>query len=480
MNPRLTIRKIVAASADTPGLQAAYRAAYRLGLHTFLRRAASPGATAAVYSRNSYAQDTHRPGVSDIDLLWIVGADISPDRLYDLVLELAKRFASHHRIFPVLQPFQVVMYHDLLRAWRLGWIRSETYAWRCEFGTDLLASVPSGPSPGGVDSVLRAVHIFATGFHANLREVTPRSGETHYELKRSVRKILRSLDSDESYPAGRARAEDLVSHALILLDQAIGPIEETLTSDPPHSFPVVGLGGGRVTRDSEPSGTVPAPAAVRGVLAADSTGEQVFVVLDPQRPREELASAVAFFLEHPRFGPARTMFLTPRLWTTLLRHIRPSLYYALARSHVPVTGEDLLAPVPPPTSQGILRSFSRDASWLLMTALSVWIRHAAGRADPISVLLAMERRLGGLRFFLENRALFVGNHLPPEQPEVGARLLGSQPRIFDAMQDLRQQTAELVDRHLVLSDPPTAGETTIGGERAPADPEPAEGNSNVD
>ena len=371
------------------------------------------------------------------------------------------------------------MHDDLLRAWRLGFIRAETYAWRCEFGTDLLASVAAGPSSCGVDNVLRAVHIFATGFRANLRAVSPRTGEAHYELKRSIRKILRSLGSNESYPEARARAEDLVARTLFLLDQAIGPIEETLTSAPPHSFSVVGFGGGRITRDPEPSGTVSAPSAVRGVLATDSTGGQVFVVLDPKRPREELASAVAFFLEHPRFGPARTMFFTPRLWTTLLRQIRPSLYYGLASSRVVIAGEDLFGSMPPPTSQGIFRSFRQDASWVLMTALSVWIRHAVGRADPISVLPAMERRLSGLRFFLENRALFVGKHLPPESPEARARLLGSQQRIFDAMQDLRQQTAELVDRHLVLSDLPPAPETTIGGPRTPAGPEAAEGNSKV-
>ena len=42
-------------------------------------------------------------------------------------------------------------------------------------------------------------------------------------------------------------------------------------------------------------------------------------------------------------------------------------------------------------------------------------RHAFGRADPISILLAMEKRMGCLRSFFEDGGLSLGNDPSPDQ-----------------------------------------------------------------
>ena len=122
-------------------------------------------------------------------------------------------------------------------AFTLGPLRSETSAWRCEWGEeDFLHRLQALPDPPLLESVNRGVQIYLNGFHKSVRAAL-RAGQTHSNLgvERLVKKLERTLRPGVAEPrikscGSLAMATRLGAHALHL-GHLVGSLEAGKRAD---------------------------------------------------------------------------------------------------------------------------------------------------------------------------------------------------------------------------------------------------------
>lgn len=454
-------RSFVLLTRKLPPFSYLYRWGYRLAAWFLVHRVGDSRLLCSVLSRNSYADDTFDPGVSDVDTVFIYRDGVPVSILWESIERFESRFRRWKRIFPMLDHPGIYTEQDFLLSWRLGVIRRETYAWRCEYGRDLPNEEESGAAEGPTQAyqyVDEAIEVFLTLFHTNYKAflANSQSAEESLRVSHKITGYLRRVQEDIDFV--ESRDPNVILSLTLSQLEAVNSAVTAAESFPAHEFPLVDDVTGDAVFPPAERDSPTVPAAVGCIVRGPPTAGSPFVLL--RSPTPESIPAVVNFVQRRLPGEApRPVFISESLWPSMLRRVRPLLYYRLQRERTVFVGEDPLVGLPAPTAESLRAFFRQEASGLLRAPLSLWVagrgKDSQGRGQ---LLKQMARRVVRLRGFLEQGVvvLNVGRYLATLDEESVERELiraedsglGDEPyRVFEGMLRLRNVLQECLKRH---------------------------------
>jgi len=426
-------------SARLPPLRHCYARYYHAAVGQMSRELAVLPGVLSLLSRNSYADRTFTPALSDIDVALVIQDGLPPARVKVLLQELDALFASLRPRFPMLGEFPVYTREGFVTACRLGPMSLETYAWRCEWGDNSVLQALQDPAGRSSLEVLsRGIQVYINGFHGNLQAaIAAGRRNSSLAMERSVKKMERELGAGTS-PA-RGSLEEVLAGALANADQAVSAYP---LHGPAHGLPLVDNRHGgelRIVNDGEP----PAQSSLQAIISR-LRGNHAWYVLAPgwleKGPGHALALAQAGLSASRPFT-----ILTAPMLIFFLRHLSPLTYYQLQSARA-VAGEDMLSLLPEPSASGFLRFFRFEVMHLLKLTSNLERR---ARAEP-KLLHAHTLRLQRLRHFVEHQEISLKPQVTDDGTSGAASVEGVIQNMYELIDMMRHNTDVLMDDDQVV------------------------------
>jgi hypothetical protein len=367
---------------------------YDRAVQGVIREVSSVAGTISLIARNSYADGSFVPGISDIDTLVVVGDDLDLSELRRVMLALQEAHGRLRSLFPMLDPFTVYTRRGFLLAYQLGPLRAETYAWRCLWGKDF-RTVLLHYDVSEMELAARAVQTYLTGYHANLRTaLAAGKRKSTIPLERSQVKLVRALAPFTVY--NHLRGPTPLAHVVADSLNSLEAMLEVLNSIPGgHSLPVLGepTHRGRVEDCSDKLSP-----ALEAVCLPGNRSRRWLVL---KRPVNAQSTESILQWSQMRHGKLDS-FVVEAVLRFYLRHVNPIMYYGprIARS---VQGADVIAAIAPPSDFGLRRLFSQETAHFLKLPL-----HLA--SEPLAdegLVNGYRKRLHRLYHFLDHSEVLL-------------------------------------------------------------------------
>jgi len=405
------IRKTVVKTQTHPFLGTLYKSSYRWSLHIFLRHSFKNERICTVYSRNSYACGTYIPGMSDIDLIVIYQDSLTTINLWRCLRRVVRLFNFYHHLFPMIDQFPIYTEKDFQLAWKYGVVQEETYAWCLEHGKEDIINrdqfLDRGFLPNEIMTI--ALGTFFNSFHQNYHTYC-RGLQKENEMFRSASKTIRYLkhisqDVDLKIEASKSSGT-LMARLLFQLDR----IQTTRFSAdvfPEHHFTVLGQKKNNAVFLPETDLLHQIVPNIFGIVRESLHEGRIFVILK-STDFKSLQKTVLIVQKIYKEVLHQTFFLTYPLWSSLLRHKKPLLYYRLQKERYIMCGRDILDGIMSPSIHGIRTFFRCETDALLKAPLSIWLSNKDININSLNTLLRqMAGRLIRICFFLEQKIFLL-------------------------------------------------------------------------
>jgi len=405
------IRKTVIKTQTHPFLGTLYKSSYRWSLHIFLRHIFEAEPICTVYSRNSYACGTYKPGMSDIDLIVIYQDSLTTINLWRCLRRIVRLFYFYHHLFPMIDQFPIYTKKDFQLAWKYGVVQEETYAWCLEHGEeDIINSdqfLDRGFQPNEIMTI--ALGTFFNSFHQNYHNYC-RGLQKENEMFRSANKTIRILKNIAQHAdlkiESSKSSDTLMARLLFQLDR----IQTTLFSAdvfPEHRFTVLRQKKNNAVFLPETDLLHDMLPNIFGIVRESLHEGRIFIILK-STDFKSLQNTVLFVQKIYKEVLHQTFFLTYPLWSSLLRHKKPLLYYRLQKERYIMFGRDILDGILSPSIHGIRSFFRCEADALLKAPLSIWLSKKDLNINNLNILLGqMLKRLIRICFFLEQKIFLL-------------------------------------------------------------------------
>ena len=404
------------------------------------RKLATLPGVVSLLSRNSYANRTFTPALSDIDIAVVIEDELAPAQINALLRKLDTRFTTLRSRYPLFGEFPVYTRKGFGIACRLGIMTLQTYAWRCEWGDDsvlLDLQNPAGHSP--LERLSRGTQIYTNGFHANLQAAMAMGrSRSSLAMERSVKKMEREIGAGISPPRGSLEA--VLAGALTHVDRALSA---QVWSSSEHCWPVVDKKTGKtqIVRREE----LPDKSSLRAIISQFRGNHAWYVLASDSLANssgEALSLAQADLVNYRPFT-----ILTPPMMEFYLRQLRPLAYYQLQLSRT-VAGEDMMHGLAAPSAHGFLGFFCSEIAHLLTLNCNLERR---AQVEP-RLLYVHTLRLQRVRHFLEHQQISLHPHVPNDNPSSVESVEGVIQNIHQLIDMMQHNTDALLgDDQVVMT-----------------------------
>ena len=405
--PLETLRRAVARSAGYGRLNDLYCGFYDKAVASLAEGLHPLGGIVSLLSRNSYADGSYTPGISDIDLVVIVDDTLETGELRQLLADIGVQGKRFRRRFPMLGELPVYTRYGFDMACQLGAPLSETYAWRCEWGdARVLDTIVASPAMSKEEVLARAIQVYINGFHNNVHAaLARRRARPSLAVQRAARKVERELSKLGALPgiAWQGTMAEIIHSVFRANHKAVmsAPLDTAA-----HTWPLVEEGERATELILDEAAAL--PGGLISVVQGIKGREPCYIVDDGLDAR-----GIGVILARIKSDDAierRFRLLSRALFTYYLRNLNPVMYYRLASARS-VAGEDIVPGIEPPTEFGIRRFFAFEAMHLLRMFPEQLQR---AQSEP-GFLPAQRRRLSRLgRFECNGDVLLTGKTGQPE------------------------------------------------------------------
>ncbi len=391
---------MIAWTSRLPAIRRLYQQIYAAAVRRLAADLSVEKNIVSLLSRNSYADRTYEPGLSDIDMSVVIEDDLSGTDIIRLLSHIDYVMSETRQRYPMLGEIPVYTRRGFMTANASQLLNMDTYAWHCEFGDDTLLDAIQGPSARtDLERLTRGVQVYLNGFHENLlTAVAAGKSRSTVALERSANKLRREIATVRTAPSvvNPGNLASFVQSILADTDRAVGAAQLKL---PAHSCEVItDPGDANAVKMVPPLGdenhasfvALLSGAQSWHLLPADFTGSQMAI---------QLATASAKKWTFPA-----TTWVTKRLFVFLVRHLNPLLYYRLKAGRQ-VRGDDLIDDIEAPSAEGIRFFFKFEALKLLK------LPSGLGQLVQVSpdLVKAQLMRLNRLSHFLDRNELVVND-----------------------------------------------------------------------
>ncbi len=404
--PTELLRKLLARSADYAPLNDLYRSVYDQAIMKLIDELRPLPELVSILTRNSYADGSYTPGLSDIDVVVIVEDGLGEEALVDLLANIGRRGGYCRRFYPMLGELPIYTREGFRLACSLGSPLSETYAWRIEWGDEtVLAPINAAEPPGELETLCRAIQVYINGFHNNLhaairfgkRKPTLALVRAHHKVERELLK----LDPAHPIPV-QGSLGAIVASVLAACHRAL---ERTEATAPSHQYPIIEQG--ERSTDYKQITEAPREPAVRAVISGIKGKEPCYIMdssINAADIDRILTSIRNSDIKHRQFR-----LLTASLFEFYLRYLNPIMYYRLTSSRM-ARGYDIVPDFCVPTEYGIERFFEFEA----MHLLRLFPEDLKRSANNSSFLSARFRRMERLERYIVNKSILLAGR-PSEE-----------------------------------------------------------------